>query len=336
MTTSSIEKAPWLVPVRARLAEAWAGPRFPHALLVHGRPGVGAEHLAEWLSHLMLCERPGTDACGECTSCALVKAGNHPDYLKLTIEEDASFIKIEQVRELSEWASLKSYRGRRRVVVIDPADYLYYNAFNALLKTLEEPSESLALVLVATRLEKLPRTIMSRCQHVRVPTPDRDVALAWLRGIDETRDWEDMLDLAAGAPLGAVSLARAGMGEVADDLRAFLAAMQTGRGDPLKAAEAWTRDRPFERLLWLEHWAMAGARAAVVANGDAVDNNETSTLPSGTGPLKIRACFEFVDRVREARNLLQGSLNTQLLLEGIALAVAELVRVPLEPRGRPG
>lgn len=319
---------PWLAAARDRLASAWSGGRFPHGVLIQGRPGLGAEGLALWLAELVLCERPLDRPCGSCASCLLFVAGNHPDLRRVSIEEDASYIKIEQVRELSEWAALKSYRGTRKVAILDPADRLYFNAFNALLKTLEEPPDNALLLLVATQPEKLPRTITSRCQRVQLRAPSTQVALDWLQAGEPRRDWPELLELGAGGPLRAVELSRAGMGEIGADMGGFLDAMQAGKGEVLRAAEAWSRDRPAERLVWLEHWAMRRARLAAGLNSDVVDNNRNASLPSGTTDPKIRACFDFIDRVRDARHLLQGSLNTQLLLEGVALAAAELVRAP--------
>lgn len=332
-TDAGLPEAPWLRAVTDRLATAWASGRFPHALLLQSRPGMGAEAVALGLARLVLCENPGPLPCGSCGSCRLFAVGNHPDLLRVAVEEDASFIKIEQIRGLAEWASLKSYRGTRKVAIIDPADKMFFNSFNALLKTLEEPPENAILFLVVTRPEKLPKTIISRCQRVVVEPPREAAALEWLHAIDPAIVWTPLLEMSAGAPFRCLELQAAGMTDLGRDLQGYLDAVAGGRAEPFRSAEAWSRDKPAERLVWLEFWAMRRARAAIGANGDGVDNNHSPSLPSGPGEPNIRACFDFVDRVREARNLLQGSLNTQLLLEGVALAAAELVRGRV-PAGR--
>ena len=207
--------------------------RLPHALLLHGPRGVGKLALAERLAQLLLCEHadPAKRPCGACDGCRWYLAGNHPDFRRLEPEaiakeppqmeeegEEGSdspargkkqpslWIKIEQVRELAGFLNLRSHRGALRVALVHPAEDLYPNAQNALLKGLEEPPLGAVFILVSHRPARLLPTIRSRCVAVPVPIPARDEAIAWLKaqGAEDPDRW---LAFAGGAPLEALAYA---------------------------------------------------------------------------------------------------------------------------------
>jgi DNA polymerase III subunit delta' len=314
--------APWLVPTRQRLQAAWQSGRFPHALLMAGRAGVGQSELALWAAQLALCEASAGRPCGSCGSCILFLAGNHPDLHRITLEEDSKVVKVDQIRALSAVLAMRSYRGGFQVGIIDPADALNTNAFNALLKTLEEPSEQTLLILVATRPSVLPATIVSRCMRLPVPLPTGAVARAWLAKDQPGHDWEQVLALANGAPLAARALVESGAADLGPALVRDLTQLGSSGFDPWRLAEGWHKDRPAERLLWLEHWVTAWLREALAA-GDAVNNNRASGLPRAAASTNMGPVFAFLDQLRAARAAIEGPLNTQLLLEDLLVAMGE-------------
>jgi DNA polymerase III subunit delta' len=314
--------APWLAPARAQLQAAWQAGRFPHALLIHGRPGLGQAALALWTANLGLCESATARPCGACGGCTLFRAGNHPDYHPIQIEDDASVIKVDQIRELATTLSMRSYRGGMQVATIDAADTMNTNAFNALLKTLEEPSQDTLLVLAASRLERLPRTIVSRCQRLPIALPANGEAMTWLSATEPRSDWSELLALASGAPLAALELSRNDAAALGTLLRRELAGLEQGSFDPLALADAWQHDRPAQRLRWLEHWTEIWLREAL-GTGDAINNNQSGGLPRPVRGGNIPAVFAFLDRLREVRGALEGPLNTQLLLEDLLTALGE-------------
>ncbi|MCU0975690.1 MAG: DNA polymerase III subunit delta' [Steroidobacteraceae bacterium] len=318
----AVADAPWLAPTRQRLQAAWRSGRFPHALLLVGRAGLGQSELALWVAQLALCEAADGRPCGGCGACVLFRSGNHPDLHRVTLEDDSKVVKVDQIRALSAVLAMRSYRGGYQVGIVDPADALNTNAFNALLKTLEEPSEQTLLVLVASRPSVLPATIVSRCLRLPMPVPTAAVAGTWLARRRPGTDWEQVLALAQGAPLAALDLAEAGVAELGPALARDLSQVGSAGFDPWRLAEAWHKDRPGERLLWIEHWVTGWLREALAA-GDAVNNNRSSGLPRAAAGTNMGPVFAFLDRLRAARAAVEGPLNTQLLLEDLLVAMGE-------------
>ena len=135
-----------------------------------------------------MCSTPaGGDACGQCRNCTLITAGTHPDLIEETFEinektkELRKEILITQVRRLGEKLVLTPQIAAGQVALVYPAEAMNRNAFNALLKTLEEPPAGRTLILIADRPQRLPATIRSRCQWLRLEIPPVAEALAWLQ-----------------------------------------------------------------------------------------------------------------------------------------------------------
>jgi DNA polymerase-3 subunit delta' len=237
--------------------------QLPHALLLLGTPGIGKTRYARALAAALLCEAPQPDgrACGACDACGWVAAGTHPDLRTLApaVDDDgksAREIKVEQVRALGEFLNVGGHRGGRRVVLIDPADAMNTVTANALLKTLEEPGDGLAFVLVSSRPDAIAATIRSRCQVRVLEGPGLDAASAWVQGQtgcspQEAGTW---LAMAGGAPLHATRFAEPGQ---AAAHRAMLEAVaglpETG---PEAAADALQRADARLWLPLLQRWLM--------------------------------------------------------------------------------
>jgi DNA polymerase-3 subunit gamma/tau len=180
--------------------------RIGHAYLFSGPRGVGKTTTARLLAMAVNCEaadirqRP----CGVCEACRLIRAGNHPDVIEL---DAASNNSVEDIRDLREKVRLSSMRGGKRVWVLDEAHMLSRAASNALLKTLEEPPDNLVFILATTEPEKLPPTILSRCQHFRFRRLSEAEILSKLVRLCHERDTEaddEALQLVARAADGAM------------------------------------------------------------------------------------------------------------------------------------
>ena len=317
----------WLEPVRARLDGLQAQGRMPHGLLLTGTPGAGQAEIAAWLGARLLCRADAGQPCGQCADCRLFRAGNHPDFRWVGVLPDKKDIGIEQLRALSEALSMRSYRGGVKVSVISPADAMSQKAHNALLKTLEEPASETYLVLTASRLERIPKTILSRCMRIAMPQPEAAAALAWLRRHGDSPHGAELLALAAGAPFLALEYQQSGLGELEAEMQEAIAAAGEGRLDFVAFAEHCARNAPGARLAWLESWLTRSLKDASLAS-DAVNNNRLPWLRPPGLAMKIRAGFGLLDQVREARRQAGGSLNMQLLFEALAVSLAAVVAQP--------
>jgi len=275
MTARSINPHPWLELERDALNKALDEERLGHAPMFLGSPGVGKRVLAEWLVRRILCLQPADgQSCGTCHSCKLIETGGHPDLFRLELLEDKNEILVDQVREFIASLGLTPSVGSRRIGLIIPADRLNRNAANALLKTLEEPSGDVWLVLVADNEDRLPVTVTSRCQRRYVAVPDKSLALDWIcdrHGDRDRRECELALDLADGAPLLADEwLTGVGL-ELGLAIRDGLAGMITGRADEAALVDQW-RETPAESWRWLARFSqlwlhgVLAARPSVLAD----------------------------------------------------------------------
>lgn len=137
--------------------------RIAHAYLFTGSRGTGKTTCAKILAKAINCEDPdSTDACGKCKSCIEIENGTNLDVVEI---DAASNNGVENIRNLIEEAFFTPASSKYRVYIIDEVHMLSIGAFNALLKTLEEPSEHVVFILATTEVHKLPATILSRCQR---------------------------------------------------------------------------------------------------------------------------------------------------------------------------
>ncbi|MDE2060485.1 MAG: DNA polymerase III subunit gamma/tau [candidate division NC10 bacterium] len=150
-------------PVTQTLKNAIAKDRVAHALLFAGPRGVGKTTTARILAKALNCERGRTpDPCSECASCNAIATGRSVDCLEI---DGASNRGIDEVRELREIVRYAPSRDKCKVIIIDEVHMLTEPAFNALLKTLEEPPPGVIFILATTHAHKIPSTILSRCQR---------------------------------------------------------------------------------------------------------------------------------------------------------------------------
>jgi DNA polymerase-3 subunit delta' len=166
--------------------------RFPHALIFTGPEGVGKRTCALMLAKALNCGQGGPDGfCDECTQCRKIDAGTHPDVMTLGLEEEASEIKIAQIRDLLQTLGLRPLEGANKVFIIDPAEAMNAASANALLKGLEEPPDNSYFILLSPNPQSLLITVRSRSQTYPFiplsPTEmkafsDDELALRWSRG----------------------------------------------------------------------------------------------------------------------------------------------------------
>jgi DNA polymerase III subunit gamma/tau len=139
--------------------------RTAHGYIFSGHRGIGKTTVARILAAALNCrssDRPVAEPCGVCESCTEIRAGNAVDVIEIDAATNRG---IDEIRELREAARYKPARDRFKIYILDEAHQITDAAFNALLKTLEEPPDHIVFMLATTQPEDIPQTIRSRCQH---------------------------------------------------------------------------------------------------------------------------------------------------------------------------
>ena len=153
-----------------------------HSYLFYGASGTGKTTTARILAMALNCESLADgEPCGQCLACQQVIRGNHWDVHEI---DGANFRGIDDIQELKRKAYLSPF-GKRKVYIIDEAHMLTEPAFNAMLKLLEEPPPYLTIILCTTQKDKIPLTVLSRCQHFPFRTLETSLIRAKISRIVE-------------------------------------------------------------------------------------------------------------------------------------------------------
>ena len=166
-----------------QLKKALQSDRLAHAYLFHGPKGTGKKLMALEFTKALYCQAAPPGACDACATCRKIANRNHPDVL--LIEPEGAAVRIEAIRMIQNRLSYKPYESERTTIVIDGCEELTLPASNALLKTLEEPPGNALLLLLASRKEALPLTIVSRCRLLpfRPLAPQHIATILCQRGV---------------------------------------------------------------------------------------------------------------------------------------------------------
>ena len=339
-------------PALAALERALRSERPPHAWLFSGPEGVGKAAVALEFAAALNCT--GATAavaapCGECRSCRDTLASRHTDVELVAPgglcdepehreHADSRDLRICQIRRVEHLLALSPYSAKRRVAIIDAADTLHTEAANAFLKTLEEPPAGSVIILLAEREDRLPETVLSRCQRLAFgpvdrPTIERTLSergasaedagtiaaaaagrLGWaLRAMDDTtllEEREQMLD-------EAVRVAHAGRVE------------RFGWAREAASRDAAVRERYLRELaVWEAWWRDVLLFGAGGSEGAA--NPDRAERLSEEGKLyRASEIVTFLRSLAQTREHLYANVDPQLALENLTLDLPS-------PTGREG
>jgi len=240
-------------PIAQTLSNAVKSGRVAHAYLFTGTRGVGKTTMARILAKALNClgsEEPTAQPCNECEACAAIGRGDDIDVIEI---DGASNRGIEQIRDLRANAIFKPARCRYKIYYIDEVHMLTKEAFNALLKTLEEPPEHVKFIFATTEAEKVPATILSRCQRFDFRNIQTNLIADHLKAIcgkEKVKADDDAL----------FRIARAAAGSMRDGLSLLDQLLSTGQDVTDAEVVSVLGTPPDERVL---------AIVSAIAEGDA-------------------------------------------------------------------
>jgi DNA polymerase-3 subunit gamma/tau len=293
--------------VTRTLLNALSQNRIAHGYIFSGHRGIGKTTIARIVAQALNCrtevgtaERPTPEPCGVCDSCIEIRQGNAVDVIEIDAATNRG---IDEIRELRDAARYAPSRDKYKIYILDEAHQITDAAFNALLKTLEEPPAHVIFMMATTQPEDIPQTIRSRCQHFSFHAVKFDDILAQLRmiaGHEEVVAEEDALAL----------LAEAGDGSMRDALSIMDQAIASA---PVENGKAVLSAAQIRELMGAVPNAVFERLLEAVAAGQSAELMEQLNLLVNAGHNPSSLARQMVRYVRNTLMAKLGGEQTELL-----------------------
>lgn len=339
--------------VAQALTNALKSGRVAHAYLFTGARGVGKTSTARILAKALNCEKgPTTTPCDQCDICQGIMSGDDVDVVEM---DGASNRRIEEIREIRQNVQFRPSRARYKIYIIDEVHMLTREAFNALLKTLEEPPPHVKFIFATTEVQKIPITILSRCQRFDFAGIGVSQILQQLKNIVESenlkadpdalelvarraggsmRDAESLLDqlLAFGSEKLTVDQVHALLGTAHDDRVSALASAVLGQNPTLALkllGEAAEEGLDLGELLnqLIEYWRdlMVVSCAGLEGQTLSVGSSQRETLANQAQTVPVDSILAGLDVLVSAKNKMgRSSQHGRVLVEAALVRLSRL------------
>ncbi len=323
--------------IKKLLRRAVTEGRIGQSLLMAGPRGVGKYQFAVRLAQALNCEQVTTgDACGDCVPCRKIARNEHADVRTILRESQdpsfkkeskSQFIKIEQTRALSEQAQFRPYEGRRRVFIIDDAEWLRHEAANSLLKTLEEPPDSSLIILITAKPFSLLDTVRSRCLMLSFAPLSAAEIEQHLRTMKTTSEEAHLRARLAGGSIGrAIEIDLAEYREMRNLLLELVETLAFSRDSIRLLSAAEYLGRKLDKDGFEKH-----LDALMVLLGDLfhlklreskdplINEDVAERLERVAEALAVEQITEWTDRIEQVFRALPRNVNRQLALEAFLI-----------------
>jgi len=323
--------------IKTLLQRAVSEARIGQSLLMAGPRGVGKYQFALALAQALNCEQPASgDACGHCIPCRKIARNEHADVRTILRESQdpfakkeprSQFIKIEQTRLMSEQAQFRPYEGRRRVFILDDAEWLRREAANSLLKTLEEPPETSLIILITPKPFALIDTIRSRCLMLSFAPLNASEIEQHLLGLEKKPDEARLRARLSGGSIGrAIEIDLAEYREMRNILLELLESLAFSRGSAslMGAAEYLGRKiekDEFERYLEALTVLLGDLLRLKLREGAGSLTNEDiiERLQRIADSVSEQSIIRLADGIEDVFRDLPRNINRQLAMEAILI-----------------
>ncbi|MGE4502410.1 MAG: DNA polymerase III subunit delta' [Thiomicrospira sp.] len=302
-----------IYPWQSAVWQRWLSQRgrYGHAYLLSGSAGLGLSECAREMAKSLFCEQQNAP-CAKCVGCVQFEHHTHPDFVALAVEEGKKEIGVLQVRQLTERLMQTAHQGGYKVALIPQAEQLNASAFNALLKTLEEPPANTVLILTTYHLSRLPATLVSRCQKMAFYVPESTQSQHWLAqhkpDLDEALI-KRALRLNWGAPLAALAWLEAQAWSEDQQWQADIQALSQGTQTFSQIVQKW--------LKW--------AQPQVVFNQFYLTSVNEIRRAAYQGTPVNTAWFHFQQQVLQAQADWSNNGNKELVLESLCWLFLQVI-----------
>jgi len=343
------------------LKNAFASDRIAHAFVMTGIRGTGKTTTARIIAKGMNCVGadgtggPTTEPCGVCDNCISIAEGRHVDVMEM---DAASRTGINDIREIIESVHYRAASARYKIYIIDEVHMLSTSAFNALLKTLEEPPEHVKFIFATTEIRKIPVTVLSRCQRFDLRRIEPEVMIGHLQkiaGLEKAQVAEDALALITRASEGSVRDAMSlldqaiahGTGETTvDQVRSMLGLADRGRvldlfdlimkGDAGGAlqelseqyAEGADPMAVLRDLAEITHWVSVIKISSTAADDPTVSPDERTRGQAAAEVLPMRALTRMWQMLLKALEEVAAAPNAMMATEMAIIRLTHVAELP--------